>query len=260
MSCPFASTPSLPYHHMMRLPSILIVVLLSCLVDGSNDIRGRKTFSVQESNGRRLLVDASDKNDTTQQSNTLVVLKELQRKINLDYDPKKWGVHPDGSYSFTTLATRLVTSQFDYLIGDLPVFVYDAPTHTDNFLGNRLGNYFEAVTCANMAGLHFVCLTNQTDANKLAQGLPTIIVHPSPAKVTCRGGVWLILILVIQIKWFDFNLVVYFTPTLLHFTISWMIFPLSCCWLVTLLLLHDDSHAMSLLVPSFSFFSSLLNN
>ena len=180
--------------------SIIVILLSLCFVRGS-DLRGRAV-------GRHLLLPEKNDNNTEQSilvelkelqtkvkkleekndntgtpSSILSELKELQRKINLDYDPKKWGVISDGSYSFTRLATRLVTSHFDYLIGELPVFVYDAPTHTDDYLGNRLGNYFEAVICANMAGLHFVCLTNQTDANKLAQGLPTIIVHPNPAKV-----------------------------------------------------------------------------
>ena len=163
---------------------MFVVILLICFVHGSG-IRGRKQLFINKDEsvvvGRRLLLKKND--TTTEQQPMLNNLKELQRKINLDYDPKKWDVISDGSYSFSRLATRLVTSQFDYLIGELPVFVYDAPTHTDDYLGNRLGNYFEAVTCANMAGLHFVCLTNQTDANKLAQGLPTIIVHPNPAKV-----------------------------------------------------------------------------
>ena len=169
---------------MERMYSMFVVILLICFVHGS-DIRSRKQLFINNDEsvvvGRRLLLKKND--TTTEQQPMLNNLKELQRKINLDYDPKKWDVISDGSYSFSRLATRLVTSQFDYLIGELPVFVYDAPTHTDDYLGNRLGNYFEAVTCANMAGLHFVCLTNQTDANKLAQGLPTIIVHPNPAKV-----------------------------------------------------------------------------
>ena len=166
---------------MLRMCIVSVEILLFCLVNGS-DQRDRNRLLSNDQKlavGRRML---QEKNRTTEPS-ILSELKELQRKINLDYDPKKWEVIPDGSYSFSRLATRLVSSQFDYLIGELPVFVYDAPTHTDDYLGNRLGNYFEAVTCANRAGLHFVCLTNQTDANKLALGLPTIIVHPNPVKV-----------------------------------------------------------------------------
>lgn len=109
-------------------------------------------------------------------------LEQIQTALNLDYDSVKWGVQPCGTRSYMLLAKAFIHHQFHYLINDLPVFVYDAPTRTDSYIGNRLGNYFEAIACAEAAGLHFVCITNQTDANKLASGFSSIRVHPQPAQ------------------------------------------------------------------------------
>ena len=122
--------------------------------------------------------------DTATDVSILARLRSVQAQVNNDYDAKRWKVHSDGTSSFTKLADAFLQGSLDYLKGPNPppVFIYDAPTHTDSYIGNRLGNYFEAVACADAAGLHFVCLTNQTDANKLAAGLPTVRVHPAPAK------------------------------------------------------------------------------
>jgi hypothetical protein len=108
-------------------------------------------------------------------------LVQVQTALNLDYNSKSWGVASDGTKSYMLLAASFLRGQFRYIIKDLPVFVYDAPTHTDSFIGNRLGNFFEAIACSHAAGLHFVCITNQTDANKLATGFPTIRMHAHPA-------------------------------------------------------------------------------
>ena len=117
------------------------------------------------------------------EANILNRPRSIQTQVNADYNATRWKVHADGTSSFTQLIDAFLRGSLDYLKGHNPppVLIYDAPTHTDSYIGNRLGNYFEAVACADIAGLHFVCLTNQTDANKLAQGLPTVRVHPSPA-------------------------------------------------------------------------------
>eukprot|EP00981_Chlorochromonas_danica_P000045 scaffold26_cov159-Ochromonas_danica.AAC.8 len=77
---------------------------------------------------------------------------------------------------------------------DLNVLVYPFCLETRE-LGNRLGNYFHEVTCAEASGLHFVAIHPQWDitnsingnhtasnSNRLAflQALPDIVAHPHP--------------------------------------------------------------------------------
>lgn len=112
----------------------------------------------------------------------LPILQGIQSKINVEYKFTNWSTFYDGTQSFQRLADRFLGHNFSAIIGNENVFVYDFITYSDNYVGNRLGNYFEAIACADVADLHFVCLTSKSDANKIASALPTIRIHPNPAK------------------------------------------------------------------------------
>ena len=175
-----------------RIQGILagVACIVSCIITSDVSERERRLFNfpLQTQPQHRdpainTTPTAAPSIDAAAEANILNRLRSIQTQVNADYDAARWKVHADGTSSFTKLIDAFLKGTLDYLKGHNPppVFIYDAPTHTDSYIGNRLGNYFEAVACADIAGLHFVCLTNQTDANKLAQGLPTVRVHPSPA-------------------------------------------------------------------------------
>jgi hypothetical protein len=58
--------------------------------------------------------------------------------------------------------------------------------------GNRIGDYFEGMACADIAGLHFVNIAiEKSSSQQLVQSFPSVIVHPNPAKDVIDAAVTL---------------------------------------------------------------------
>ena len=124
---------------------------------------------------------------------TYRALKEAQAKINKEIDAFCYPGHSGTRNAF-------LTNQYAKYLGEYNVLVYPFCL-TTNELGNRLGNFFHEVACADVSGLHFMTVhpqwdmtvaftgnsTNSTggappDEHKLAflKALPEIIIHKHP--------------------------------------------------------------------------------
>jgi hypothetical protein len=125
---------------------------------------------------------------------TLNELKNLQSQLNSKTTPFCYGTGHSGSKQ------AFNTNKYGQYIGDLPILVYPFCLVTQE-LGNRLGNLFHEITCAEASGMHFLAIHNQwditgshngnysvknstdiPDVQKLAflNALPTIIEHKEP--------------------------------------------------------------------------------
>ena len=119
---------------------------------------------------------------------TYNALKEIQHNINTKMSSFCYTTHSGTRQAFISQAYKQYTGSYNVL-----VYPFCLVTHE---LGNRLGNYFEEVACAEASGLHFIAVhpqwdltgsfhgnsTNSTDSHKLAflKALPDIIVHKEP--------------------------------------------------------------------------------
>jgi len=117
-------------------------------------------------------------------------LKEIQLNINTNEQSYCYNTHSGTRNAFLTKSYQKYT-------GDLNVLVYPLCLMTHE-LGNRLGNYFHEVACAEASGLHFITVHHQwdisgsfhghainstTDENKrlFLNSLPDIIIHAKPS-------------------------------------------------------------------------------
>mmetsp|Transcript_24781 Transcript_24781/g.41289 ORF Transcript_24781/g.41289 Transcript_24781/m.41289 type:complete len:401 (-) Transcript_24781:125-1327(-) len=123
-----------------------------------------------------------------QEKETYTALKDIQKKIMEDMPPFCYHSHSGTRNAFLSKAYKKYTGNYNVL-----VYPFCLQTHE---LGNRLGNYFTEVACADASGLHFIAvfpqwdlkgsfhgnMTNTTDTRKLAflKALPDIIVHKHP--------------------------------------------------------------------------------
>ena len=115
-------------------------------------------------------------------------LKAIQKNINEKM--------PAFCYTGNSGTRQAFVSQaYKEYVGSYNVLIYPFCLITKE-LGNRLGNYFQEVACAEASGLHFIAVhpqwdltgsfhgnsTNTTDHNKVAflKALPDIIVHKQP--------------------------------------------------------------------------------
>lgn len=99
---------------------------------------------------------------------------------------------------------NFVSNRWEPFVGNLNVLAYSF-CGTTNELGNRLGNFFTELACADASGVNFITVhfdwdligshhVNQTEANKIFEnrkhafltGLPDVIVHENP--VADRGA------------------------------------------------------------------------
>jgi hypothetical protein len=124
-------------------------------------------------------------------ADTYELLRKAQLDINLNVSNFCYGTK-----NSRTKQEYLSGTWSKYIMGDLNILVYPFCL-TTNELGNRLGNYFTEIACAEASGLHFVAVhkawdllgsftgnysTERVDRQKLAflNALPDIIVHPNP--------------------------------------------------------------------------------
>ena len=80
---------------------------------------------------------------------TIESLREIQHNLSKYYKEEgaeKWGLHTDGSYSYSLLKNMFLNNTFLKYIGEEPIFVYEAVSHNDSALGNRFGNFFEVIS------------------------------------------------------------------------------------------------------------------
>lgn len=119
---------------------------------------------------------------------TYEALKQIQQNINTNMPAFCYTAHSGTRQAFLTQAYKQYTGSYNVLI-----YPFCLTTHE---LGNRLGNYFTEVACAEASGLHFIAvhpqwdlagsyhgsLVNTTDHRKMAflKALPDIIVHKNP--------------------------------------------------------------------------------
>ena len=121
---------------------------------------------------------------------TYEALKEIQQNINNNVPAFCYTGHSGTRQAFLSQAYKEYTGNYNVL-----VYPFCLTTHE---LGNRLGNYFAEVACAEASGLHFITVhpqwdltgsyhgngaANITDHRKLAflKALPDVIVHKNPA-------------------------------------------------------------------------------
>jgi hypothetical protein len=83
-------------------------------------------------------------------------LKNIQNQLNSKISPFCYGTGHSGSKQ------AFNTNKYGQYIGELPILVYPFCLVTQE-LGNRLGNYFNEITCAEASGMHFVAIHNQWD-------------------------------------------------------------------------------------------------
>lgn len=88
-----------------------------------------------------------------------------------------------------------IENRYERYIGHAPVLIFELDFHSSQ-LGNRLGNYFEALSFARKNGLHFVAFglfsrdqDNRTEtsgggflkfSHPFVKALPTVLLHPHP--------------------------------------------------------------------------------
>jgi hypothetical protein len=125
---------------------------------------------------------------TNEEKSTYDALKEIQQNINAKTSPFCYNAHSGTRQAFISQTYKEFTGHYNVL-----VYPFCLVTHE---LGNRLGNYFEEVACAEASGLHFIAVhaqwdltgsfhgnsTKGTEAQQLAflRALPDIIVHKQP--------------------------------------------------------------------------------
>jgi hypothetical protein len=126
--------------------------------------------------------------ETQDEKQTYEALKKIQADINANVPAFCYTAHSGTRQAFISQAYKQYTGNYNVL-----VYPFCLTTHE---LGNRLGNYFTEVACAEASGLHFIAvhpqwdlagsfhgtLANSTDHRKLAflKALPDIIVHKNP--------------------------------------------------------------------------------
>jgi len=117
----------------------------------------------------------------------------------MGYSKRKPGEPDKFVYDYTNIL-RYYYEQFESnklqpYVEDHPVLCFDMDLHFSQ-LGNRLGNFFEAMSFAQLQGLHFVSFslhshqamaTALTDSymplnNPFVRALPKVILHPNPVK------------------------------------------------------------------------------
>ena len=122
---------------------------------------------------------------------TFEALRKIQTDINANVSNFCYGTKNSRTKQ------EFLSGTWSKFVGDLNVLVYPFCI-TTNELGNRLGNYFTEIACAEASGLHFVAVHKAwdligsftgnyssqrvEDKQKLAflNALPDIIVHPNP--------------------------------------------------------------------------------
>lgn len=117
-------------------------------------------------------------------------LKEIQMNINTNEQSFCYNSHSGTRGAFLSKIYQKYT-------GDLNILVYPFCLMTHE-LGNRLGNYFHEVACAEASGLHFITVHHQWDISGSFHGhainstsnvnkklflnsLPDVIVHANPS-------------------------------------------------------------------------------
>ena len=103
------------------------------------------------------------------------------------------------AYDYTNIM-RFFLEQFEFnklqaYVGDHPVLCFDMDLHYSQ-LGNRLGNFFEAMSFAQLQGLHFVAFSIHSHqelakarsdsyvplGHAYVRTLPTVVLHPNPVR------------------------------------------------------------------------------
>eukprot|EP01038_Epipyxis_sp_PR26KG_P012043 gene12043-16116_t len=89
-----------------------------------------------------------------------------------------------GNENYRHFVNAILDDNYKTALGHEPIFMYHLIV-TAKSLGNHLGEYFEAMTCANLCGLHFIPYypSNQhEESNGFLESLYTIQIHPDPSK------------------------------------------------------------------------------
>lgn len=121
-------------------------------------------------------------------------LYQIQQSINRNRSIHYHGGAPD---QMTTAAAIYHAGYLKYYTGDLPVLILGTPFQCEftSRIGNFLGNYFDAISCAAATGMHFIGIKNFQGKHfnfphyMFFEAFPDIIVHPNPVKdtVTARN-------------------------------------------------------------------------
>jgi hypothetical protein len=81
--------------------------------------------------------------------------------------------------------TRYTAGDWKGVSGELEILV-SSPCMGSDSIGNNLGVYFESISCANRAGLHYVAVAKVWEPKRkdkpttFFNALPTVVEHPSP--------------------------------------------------------------------------------
>eukprot|EP01038_Epipyxis_sp_PR26KG_P007311 gene7311-9959_t len=77
---------------------------------------------------------------------------------------------------------------FKEFINDEPIFIYQKVNSDRNWgIGNQLGLYFEAVSCARESGMHFIGLSFDSKPKTFLDYIESVIIHPSPVSSHTEG-------------------------------------------------------------------------